>query len=433
MALGGHRRRWTGGSVVRRIRLAIAVVVALGLVAGCSSQGGDGSASSGESGDSGASGGSAPGVTDTEIHIGAVLHEEFFGDGRVGAEARIARANADGGVHGRQIVVDEWLDDGGDPTANADAMRRLVDQVGVFAVAPALSAATTTDFLADRGVPHFGWGISTDWCTPVSFGIAGGSCPAEQLPETWDFGDAVEQAAPDGSLEGDTLTIVGEDNDQARVAVDGFASNLETHGAAEVVTDSTIPTPPTVVNDYSPFVASVMDADPAAVVLVSSAANTLGMINGLKQAGYEGQIFNFVAYDPRLVGSAEGVYTILQGVVPYESADEVPAIQQVIDDVTADDPDTPLTQPVLAGYLSVDLLIAALENAGPELTRESLVSAADDGFSYDFGGAAGELTYPRNHTYFSGCHSVVRGTGTEYEVVVPLACPPLVENPNFED
>lgn len=412
----------------------MAAVLVLCLVAACSGQddGTEASSSSDTGPDSDSGSGSAPGVTDSEIHIGAVLHEAFFGDGRIGAEARIARANAEGGVHGREIVVDDWIDDGGDPTANADAMRRLVEQDGVFAVAPLLSAATTTDYLADNGVPHFGWGISTDWCTPYSFGIAGGSCPPEELPESWDFGAAVEEAASDGSLGGDTVFIVGEDNDQAKVAASGFARSLEGHGATEVVTDSTVPTPPTVVSDYSPFVAKVMDADPAAVVLVSSASNTLGVMGGLQQAGYDGQIFNFVAYDPRLVSTAEGTFTVLQGVAPFEAADDIPAVQQIVDDIEAFDPDALLTQPVLAGYLSIDLLVAALEEAGPDLTRESLLEAVDAGFSYDFGGAAGELTYPDNHRFGNGCHSVVSSTGTEYEVVVPLTCPPLVDNPNFE-
>ena len=81
---------------------------------------------------------SAPGVTATTIKIGGIFAQTgparlICGAIQLGAEQAIADVNAQGGVNGRklQLVVE---DDGFDPSRSLGAMRKLVEQDGVFAV-----------------------------------------------------------------------------------------------------------------------------------------------------------------------------------------------------------------------------------------------------------------------------------------------------------
>jgi branched-chain amino acid transport system substrate-binding protein len=77
-----------------------------------------------------------PGVSDTEVLFGMAApftgtSKELGRQMKVGVEVAFAAANAEGGVHGRQLRL-VTLDDGYEPSRTPDVMRELAEKRGVF-------------------------------------------------------------------------------------------------------------------------------------------------------------------------------------------------------------------------------------------------------------------------------------------------------------
>ena len=101
------------------------------------------------------------GVTDTEIHVGntAALSGGFGFVGipfQAGIEVVFRSVNANGGIHGRTIVMHN-RDDGGDPTKGVANTKALVEQDEVFAIVGhfAATVGATIDYLKQENVPMF--------------------------------------------------------------------------------------------------------------------------------------------------------------------------------------------------------------------------------------------------------------------------------------
>lgn len=112
----------------------------------------------------------SPGVSADRVNLGLVLTDSdntasaaVFRAYRAGIEARIALANAEGGVDDRRITY-SWEDDHGSRKLNLDAARSLVESQNVFGVMQASAVASgSAEFLSNRGIPVVGIGIEREW------------------------------------------------------------------------------------------------------------------------------------------------------------------------------------------------------------------------------------------------------------------------------
>src|SRR5690606_33915852 len=108
----------------------------------------------------------APGVTDTEIHIGVTFPFSgplsAYGEQYKGAEAYINYVNEEfGGVESadgktRKIIL-ETADDQYDPAKSYEQVRKLVENDGVFAIAGVVGTPSNSaiiDYLNENDVPH---------------------------------------------------------------------------------------------------------------------------------------------------------------------------------------------------------------------------------------------------------------------------------------
>ncbi|HSO94920.1 MAG TPA: ABC transporter substrate-binding protein [Acidimicrobiia bacterium] len=173
--------------VIRRLALSIAVVLGMGAAGFLS---GTANAASG----GGGSGGSGqfknlkpvkapspctndPGVSDSEIKVGAILPQSgpsapSFAASEDGMRARIDQANATGELGKRKITL-TVADDGGDPARNVTAAQQLVEQNGVFGIIEnSLAADASAKYLNQKGVPVTGWhlGLASFGTYPNMFG-----------------------------------------------------------------------------------------------------------------------------------------------------------------------------------------------------------------------------------------------------------------------
>jgi branched-chain amino acid transport system substrate-binding protein len=378
------------------------------------------------------------GVTAAQIKVGAIIYQSVYGDVVTGFQARIKRENDAGGVYGRKIVLSAVLDDNQTPDIDLTDAKTLVQQDGVFAVAPVGTAGFGgATYLDSAKVPFFGWSIEPRWCgLNWGFGFQGNDCdPATQKYARNDI-PAFEKVFPDGSAKGKAIVIESEDNDSARAAANGAAKIWTENGAKVVLVDSTIPSPPAVVGDYTPFAEKIMTANnggpPDYVDLTLGVPDTLGLYKKLVQVGYKGVAQDFTLYDPRLLtGGTKGIVTFV-GIAPYEDAAGIPAVQQMITDLKAYKSDVVLSQLVNAGYWTADFFIAALKKAGPNLSREALYNAVNGGFTYDNGGGTIPVVWPLGHTWAQAGDALVQDEGDHYVVRVHLQAIPTVPNPGYK-
>jgi branched-chain amino acid transport system substrate-binding protein len=107
---------------------------------------------------------SDPGVSDSEIKVGAIVPKSgpqatSFSDALNGIQARVDKANAEQQTGKRKITIVD-VDDVADNARNLTAAQQLVQQDNVFAVLEVTSAAEGgAKFLNQQGVPVVGWHV----------------------------------------------------------------------------------------------------------------------------------------------------------------------------------------------------------------------------------------------------------------------------------
>lgn len=423
----------------RRLHPWVSLIVVLVVVAAaCSSS----KKESSGGGSSNSEGGTAPttrtttGVTDTSIKVaglatlsGSILS---FNGVDVGAKARFKRANDAGGVNGRKIDFVEMQDDKSLVDENTSGAKKLVQEDQVFAVLPVMTAQFGgSDFLTQSKVPYFGWGIAAGFCgNRYGFGFTGCvNSPKGTSTNVW----SKLLAQKLGGAKGKTVALIAEDADSAKAGLEIIKSGALGAGFTVVYSKGTIPSPPAVVPDYSPFANELLSSNggkaPDAIFMVLAPGNVFGLTGQLKKSGFKGAITNPVTYDPRLAmnSDVQGSLVYLQ-FAAYELADSTPAIQQLIADVKAADPNQQLTLPVAAGYWIADFFLSAVEKTGKDLTRESFLQTLNGGsFTYEAPGAVGKSVWPLDHDLPVPCGSMVLLENQKYAPTAPFECDQVVD------
>lgn len=407
--------------------LAVLAVFAA-LAAGC---GGDDDGASGDGGGSettaGAGGGGSGGEpSGDEIVVGGVAQVEFYPGLDTGFEARIERANREGGVHGRQLRFLGTTDDGSSPDANLSAVRSLVQNEDVFAVLPVASAVflpQSSDFLVQEGVPYVGWGFMPGFCGS-DWGYGFNGCLSNY--------DVTATSLAEPAVE-----VTGEDASDLRVAIQSGddesgdlgrtvqAAAFEELGAEVVYNEADLPVAGGV-TDYTPFVQAILESEPDVVVLSTDFPGAVGLSGALTASGYEGVVQSFVTYvpgvldeQPDVAAALEGTYVNVQ-IPPQE--DESPAIAQIEEDLEAIGEDTFITFGAAIGYWQADLFVQALA-AAAEPTPEALQEVMTGGFTYEAPeGYLDGLEFPAALTEPAPCAALVRVEDGEYTSAVPFDC-----------
>jgi ABC-type branched-subunit amino acid transport system substrate-binding protein len=313
------------------------------------------------------------------------------------------------------------FDDAGDPNTSLQQVQEVVNGGHTLAAVPVLTASMNGfNTLNDAGMPFFGWGITTGYCGPMAFSFSGAVC--EKATEGNNTMAILAQALPNNGKDA-RVAIIAQEDQSAQEAARRAADSWTGLGAKVVLQEASVPSPPAVVSDWTPYATSIIDSGADFALLPLSAINTIGLASKLKELGFKGTIATFVMYDPRIAALAKDTLVVLS-TAPWEQTD-APGIAQAIADLKKYAPDTALNLPSLAGWLAADQFVSLLESVGPELNRGTF-NAAIKSFTYDFGGAAGPVRNPDTQEHLSGCNSVVRGTGTGYEVVVRYTCLPLI-------
>jgi len=320
-----------------------------------------------------------PGVTDTEILLGThfALSQSpaaAYAPVADGIRAYFEYINSQGGVNGRKI---KFLvgDDHFNPADAVEVVRRLVEQDGIFALMSGLGDAphaAVWKYLEERGVPDM-WisGGLIKWTDPLvksrfqgnpdydTEGRMLGRYIAENyngkklglLLENDEFGQDGKAGILKG-LEGSDVQIVSEETyEPSQWDVTAQAQRLKA---------------------ANPDVIFVQAIPPPAASLVKAARETLSWDVPIVVTGVDvTDIFIQLAG----AQNAEGVLSVVFATQVYHTED--PGVQQHIQIMQQFGQGVPASNLTLYGQVLAELMVKALENAGPNLTRESLEDGAE--------------------------------------------------------
>lgn len=337
-----------------------------------------------------------PGVTDTEILIGATTPlsgpAAAWGTTALGAEAWARYVNEQGGVHGRKIKV-VLKDDGYNPARSVANVNEFKDSV--FAIVGLLGTAignANKDIIAEARLP-------TIW--PYLNPEVWAKQPREKVR-------TVFQVYPDYTDEAEFLLQQAVKLEKARkVAVfyqndDYGKGGLEgaRRGARGLGGQVSLAEVPYEVADreLGTHALKIKESGADAVILYSTATHGAALIKEMAKVGYRPRIFAAFPLGDRhvmfrLLGELwEGAYYDVTGAVPGE-----PEADRVIQILLKQEPKLKGRESfAVAGALAMIATVEGLKRAGRTLTRESFLEAMESIKNWNPDGLTAPITWGRD-------------------------------------
>jgi len=320
-----------------------------------------------------------PGVTDTEIILGANFPlsqtpAAAYAPMADGERAYFDYVNSQGGIYGRKIrfVVG---DDHYNPADTVEVVRKLVEQDGVFAIAGPFGVPTHTavyKYLEEKGVPDMfisgGLDIFTDPLVRTRFqGSVNYGTEAKML------GQYIAQ-----HYNGKKLGLLLQNDAFGQDGKAGLLKGLE-GSDVEVVAEETYESTQWDVTAQTqrlkaanPDVIVGYNIPPVAASLVKTAREVLNWDVPMVFSGDQvGELFI------QLAGAqdAEGAVSAVFGTMLYHTED--PGVQRHIQIMKDFGQGVEASNFTLYGQVIAELMVKSLENAGPNLTRDSLIEGAE--------------------------------------------------------
>ncbi len=320
-----------------------------------------------------------PGVTDTEILVGAIAIESgpqatSFGPALEGIRARIEKANQEGELGNRRITL-VTRDDTGDQTRNAEVARDLVEQQGVFGIIETSSAAAgSAEYLHDQGVPVAGWHVGVPaWSVYENmFTFRQGTADEPEAEYTSRNSDLLAE------LGATKVALVGGQNQSSALFIERVRKSIEKLGDLEVVYENVAV--PLDQRDFTAEAQAIRESGADAVVTGMDLLQ-----NALSKAGASMRVILFPGgYDPRVTGlpGMEGAMFGLE-FIPFEL--DPPAFTEFDEWAPAE---VVRGQVPYIGWLSAEMFIRGLKEAGVGCpTREAFITNLRLVDDYDGGGA----------------------------------------------
>jgi ABC-type branched-subunit amino acid transport system substrate-binding protein len=324
------------------------------------------------------------GVTGDEIRIGVIADltgvvPGLFKAAPEAVKAFAAKVNSEGGIRGRQIVVEEF-DTGTNDNGNRLAYEDACDEV--FASVGSESAFDTGGFEAvrDCGFPHLAGFVTDAQVQDLEFvfprasddytGVGAARWYAEEFPEAVENAGYFFVNAP-VSENSARRTM------EARRTVGWEYIYEQPVGALE--------------SNYTPHVLEMKRQGVRAFSIVSDYNNVVRLQKALREQNYSVDIADASsqAYQRNYLEAAgpaaEGAYVAITH-IPFEDAGSVPALQEYLDWLEKTSPDAEPSSNGLAAWTRAMLFAEVAEAVGPELTREKLLAELEAWGEWDADG-----------------------------------------------
>jgi ABC-type branched-subunit amino acid transport system substrate-binding protein len=319
-----------------------------------------------------------PGVTDTEVVIGATTPlsgpAAAWGTTALGAEAWAKHVNEQGGIHGRKIRV-ELKDDGYNPGRSVANVTEMKDSV--FALVGLLGTAilnANKDNIAEAKLPTI-W----PYGNPQIFAKQ----PREKLKYVFmvypDYGDEgeflVQQAV---KLEkAKKVAVFFQNDDYGKGGLEGVKRGVK--GLAGAVSIAAEVSYEVADRELGTHALKIKDSGADAVVFYSTVTHGANLIKEMAKVGYRPKVFAAFPLGDRhtmfrLLGDLwEGAYYNVTGAIPGE-----PEADRIIEILLKQEPKLKGRESfALAGAISMMATLEGVKRAGRNLTRDSYVEAME--------------------------------------------------------
>ena len=332
------------------------------------------------------------GVTDTEIHIGQWGPQTgpaaAWGSVARGTDAFFKMINAEGGIHGRKLIL-HMFDDAYNPAKTKAGVKELQEGIGMFAWVSGVGTAcglSVKDYLMEKQIPWVGPSAGSEhWIDP----------PQKYLFAVYPLyfleAKALCRYAVD-TLGKKKVAIIYQNDDYGKGGVNGAKEELAAKGlslVAEVpvnVSDS----------DLKPHVMQLKSAEPDVVLLWTNPKHAVMTVGISKAMQFAPQFMSTSTCSdfPLMMHISKGAW---QGVIAATFAElpgeNYPLLEKykkdAFDAFAAKDERWGLFY--YAGIAFAEPLVEAIRRAGPELTREAVVAQLEA--MKGFKGISGEISY----------------------------------------
>ena len=306
-----------------------------------------------------------------------------------GAKLAFDRANARGGVNGRNIEL-RTLDDGYEPArcqANTQALLNedvlaLFGYIGTPTSLAALPLATAakTPFIA----PFTGAQALRDPFNRYAFHLR-----ASYYDETARIVNQVTQVGMK------RVAVFHQNDSYGQAGLDGVTRALKAL-QLEAVATGTVERNAV---DVAAALARILPSKPEAVVQISAYKSCAAFVRAARKAGYGGQFYNvsFVgtqALADELGPEARGV--VISQVMPYPFAPLSALTNEFLAAASAAPTKVQPNYSSIEGYVAGRVLLEGLRRAGAAITREALIAGLESMQNFDLGGFVVDFG-PRKH------------------------------------
>jgi ABC-type branched-subunit amino acid transport system substrate-binding protein len=326
----------------------------------------------------------AQGVNESQIVLGqsAALTgpaQDLGKDMRTGAMLYFNYVNANGGVHGRKIVL-KTLDDGYEPARAAANTKKLINDEKVFALFGYVGTPTSQASLpifTEARVPFVGAFTGAELLrhpvNPYIFNVR-----ASYFDET----EAIVQHLTAVSI--DNIAIFYQNDAYGQAGLAGVERALKKRNmklsASATVERNTV--------DVAKAVATIKQANPQAVIMISAYKSCAAFIREMKKQGQNPTFWNVSFVGSKALAKElgpDGRGVEISQVVPFPWDISVPVVREyrkLLQEEKAGEPGFG----TLEGFIAAKVMVEGLRRAGKKLDREGFVRAMDTLGNYDAGG-----------------------------------------------
>jgi ABC-type branched-subunit amino acid transport system substrate-binding protein len=373
--------------------------------------------------------GSVRGFDGSTITLGSMGIKSLLSGAEPGVEARVKRFNDTNEVKGITLDFTGQVEDNRDPATSLSEARRLVTQVGVFALVGNTSTSDPGDYYTQQQVPYFGGGFSPSFCStkpdPSLWGFSTYGCTSPpDPPYTTDREAGVyKYATQQLGKQHPTAALIHGNNESAKNSLVLGETQMSGAGFKVVYAKATVPDQ---VSDYTPYVQDILTSDDGHapdVVRCYIATQCIPIWDQIKAGGFKG-VFEHDLYTDALLKALVGTVTQTP---TYNFTDDTPGMRQMKADVAAVAPNQKIDTGVSVGYLSTDMFIQALKTAakkGKSNITPANVQKAAAHQTWKVKGVAGPVIYPGSTVAPRPvCTTLVANPdGTSWQTVTPYEC-----------
>jgi ABC-type branched-subunit amino acid transport system substrate-binding protein len=326
---------------------------------------------------------------------------------RTGLNAAFDEINAKGGVHGRKIkLISE--NDGYEPDRAIAATKKLIDHDKVFALVGAVGTPTSAaaqPIATAAKVPFIGAFTGAGFLrNPKLENVVNVRASYDAETEAW-----VKHLTED--LKVSKIAILYQDDAFGRAGLSGFKKAMEKR-KMEVTAEATYERNTVAVKSA---LLTLKRAEPEAVVIVGAYKPVAEFIKLARKTNFNPTFVNISFVGANALAKelgAEGKDVIVSQVVPFPGDASLKVVADYQAALKVIDPKAEPEFVSLEGYLVGRLAIAALDKAGKDVTRESLLKTIKDTGTFDIGGLPMTFSAEKNEGLDKVFLTVVQADGT---------------------